>query len=134
MFESRPWPSIVVCITAFMFGCAPANQWVKAGASQQDFSTDSYDCEKDARQSGYYGGGLVGAVNMQAFFNRCLGAHGWSLENASSPSSLITTDFTHEQWEAGRSQCRAEAAAQSQATGGADFANAFDRCMKSHGL
>ena len=115
-----------------MFGCAPANRWLKAGASQQDFSTDSYDCEKDARQSGYYGGGLVGALNMQGLFYRCLAANG--LEKASSSSSLVTTDFTHEQWEAGRSQCRDEVAAQSQATGGADFANAFDRCMKSHGL
>src|SRR5208283_3186722 len=116
--DSRPSLSVVVCVSAIMFGCTPAAQWVKAGAGQQDFATDSYDCEKDARQSGYYGGGVVGAINMQGFFNRCMGAHGWSLDRASSPSTLVTTQFTQEQWEEGRRQCHDEATAQSQTAAG----------------
>jgi hypothetical protein len=60
-------------------GCA-RNVWVKDGADQQDFNVDHYSCEKDARQSGYYGTGLAGALNMQNFFNECMVAHGWHLE------------------------------------------------------
>lgn len=56
--------------------CAPTT-WVKSGASQQDYATDSYQCEKDARQSGYFGGGLIGAANMVEFSQRCMVAHGW---------------------------------------------------------
>jgi clan AA aspartic protease (TIGR02281 family) len=51
--------------------------WVKPGASQQEFTTDRYDCEKDARQSGYFGTGLLGAINMQNFFDNCMNAHGY---------------------------------------------------------
>lgn len=56
--------------------CAPP-VWTKPGASQQDYATDSYQCEKDARQSGYFGGGIVGAANMVDFQQRCMVAHGW---------------------------------------------------------
>jgi hypothetical protein len=60
--------------------------WNKPGATQQDFATDSYACEKDARQSGYFGGGLTGALNMQEFDDRCMVAHGWHLSNQTSPT------------------------------------------------
>ena len=52
--------------------------WDKPGASQQDYAVDSYNCEKDMRQSGYYGGGLVGAINASDFESRCMVAHGWT--------------------------------------------------------
>jgi hypothetical protein len=52
--------------------------WDKAGSSQQDFQRDSYACERDARQSGYFGGGLLGAANFEAFQDRCMGAAGWT--------------------------------------------------------
>jgi hypothetical protein len=61
--------------------CGAPKVWNKAGATQQDFATDSYACEKDSRQSGYYGGGLVGAINMQEFNNRSMIAHGWYLSS-----------------------------------------------------
>jgi hypothetical protein len=117
-----------------VFGCAPG-KWSKDGAAQQDFATDSYDCEKDARQSGYYGGGLVGAANMQGFFNRCMEAHGWRLVNAASTSASITTSspsFTRDQWEDAKRTCHDQATAQSNGTG--NFPEAFDRCMRSHGM
>ena len=60
-------------------GCAPT-VWVKPGASQQDYNVDSYGCEKDARQSGYFGTGLVGALNMRKFYNECMVAHGWAAQ------------------------------------------------------
>lgn len=54
--------------------------WVKPGATQTDYQVDSYACEKDARQSGYFGGGLAGTINMNDFFSRCMVAHGWSVQ------------------------------------------------------
>jgi hypothetical protein len=60
-------------------GCAPA-VWNKPGATSQDFATDKYACERDARQSGGFGTGIAGAIEVQEFFNRCLVAHGWEAQ------------------------------------------------------
>ena len=65
-----------------LFGCAPSapqTVWTKQGAADGAYQADSYDCEKDARQSGYFGTGLIGAVYMKKFFERCMYAHGWGL-------------------------------------------------------
>ncbi len=61
-------------------GCAPT-VWTKVGASTQDFTSDQYACERDSRQSGGFGTGIAGAFQVQAYFNRCMGAHGWGLED-----------------------------------------------------
>jgi hypothetical protein len=66
-----------------LVGCAQ-KVWYKPGATQQDFAVDSYACEKDARQSGYFGSGLVGQINFQDFGERCMVAHGWSISNSSA--------------------------------------------------
>lgn len=58
-------------------GCAQI-VWNKPGATQQDFQRDSYQCERDARQSGYFGGGLAGAINFREFQQRCMMAAGWT--------------------------------------------------------
>lgn len=51
-----------IAVTAFMAiaigGCAAPAVWVKAGATAQDYNVDAYECERDSRQSGYYGDGL----------------------------------------------------------------------------
>jgi hypothetical protein len=64
-----------LCLTS----CASPMVWDKAGAIQEEYNQDSYACEKDARQSGYFGTGLVGALNMRDFFKRCMIAHGYTL-------------------------------------------------------
>jgi clan AA aspartic protease (TIGR02281 family) len=79
--------AIALCVA----GCA-RNVWVKPGATQADFNVDRYDCERDARQSGYFGTGLVGALNMQGFYNRCMVAHGWRLERQRQTQ---TVDYSH---------------------------------------
>jgi hypothetical protein len=66
-----------------LVGCAQ-KVWYKPGATQQDFAVDNYACEKDARQSGYFGTGLVGQINFEDFQGRCMVAHGWSLSNPSA--------------------------------------------------
>ena len=44
----------------------------------QKWAQDSYECERDARQSGYFGGGIAGAMAMRDFYDRCLAARGWT--------------------------------------------------------
>lgn len=73
---------ILLCAT----GCTPTT-WYKPGASQQDYATTSYECERDARQSGYFGLGLGGAIEMAAFESRCMGAHGYSRIGAQDPTA-----------------------------------------------
>ena len=62
-------------------GCASPMVWNKYGATQVDYQQDSYACEKDARQSGYFGTGIAGAINMRDFFKHCMVAHGWTLQS-----------------------------------------------------
>jgi hypothetical protein len=69
-----------VALVVLLAGCAPMI-WDKSGATQNDYNKDSYDCEKDARQSGYYGGGIAGGLEMKEFFKRCMVSKGYSLRN-----------------------------------------------------
>ena len=72
-----------------------ANQqrvWTRDGATDQDFTTDKYECEKDVRQSGYFGAGLIGAANMSNFAARCMEARGWRLEAQASAQDSPTAD------------------------------------------
>jgi hypothetical protein len=84
-------------LAILLSGCGPRAVWVKPGASQQDFTTDRYSCERDTRQSGYFGTGLIGAINMQHFFDSCMNAHGWYLQQqapvaaASAPAAASAT-------------------------------------------
>jgi hypothetical protein len=65
----------------FLFGIAAAGcartYWTKPGFNQADWNRDSYECERDMRQSGYYGSGLIGALNAQDFQEPCLVAKGY---------------------------------------------------------
>lgn len=75
-------------------GCATP-VWVKDGASEQDFTRDSYECERDARQSSYFGTGLVGAINMVEFQKRCMVARGWREQMAAymaSPGTIASPE------------------------------------------
>lgn len=62
-------------------GCATPPVFYKAGATQQDFVATKYTCERDSRQSGGFGTGIIGAINQQQFFGRCMEAQGWDLQN-----------------------------------------------------
>jgi hypothetical protein len=68
--------ALVLCL--MVAGCGPMI-WDKPGGTQADYNRDNYECERDARQSGYYGGGLAGALNMREFFKKCMVAHGYIL-------------------------------------------------------
>lgn len=67
-----------VIILISLGGCAQ-RIWDKPGGTRADFNRDSYTCEKDARQSGYYGGGIAGALAMRNFYDRCMVVQGYTL-------------------------------------------------------
>ena len=69
--------TIVVLVPFILAGCTQT-VWDKPGATQQDYNQDTYACEKDTRQSGYFGGGLMASLRMKEFFDRCMVAHGWT--------------------------------------------------------
>ena len=69
--------AILVVSLLAVAGCANSVRWVKDGATEQDFNRDSYGCERDVRQSGYYGTGVAGALNAQSFYARCMEANGY---------------------------------------------------------
>lgn len=75
-FPGRARYRFVLLYALSLLGCAPT-LWSKPGATQQDWATDSYVCERDARQSGHFGGGIVGAVNLKSFYERCLVSKGY---------------------------------------------------------
>jgi hypothetical protein len=80
-------PIALACL--FLAGCAQT-VWVKDGAGQQDFAKDSYGCERDMRQSGYYGTGLAGVANAQGFQDRRMVANGWHKEIQEAAPSAPT--------------------------------------------
>ena len=109
-------------------GCASqqSHHWEKEGGG--DFSADSYACERDTRQSGYFGGGLIGSANMLGFYNRCLTSKGWYLA-----TDKRVKEFSASDWDGVRQACMVDAKDTSRLTG-VSFPNAFDICMKSRGF
>ncbi|MDP1821962.1 MAG: hypothetical protein Q8L48_01925 [Archangium sp.] len=66
----------MVAIGLLGVSCAQT-RWYKQGATTAEFERERYECERDMRQSGYFGDGIAGAINMSDFFARCMHAHGW---------------------------------------------------------
>jgi hypothetical protein len=74
--------ALLACVVSAA-GCA-SWYWTKPGFNPADWNRDSYECERDMRQSGYYGAGWVGASNAQNFYERCLAARGYYKQRADS--------------------------------------------------
>ena len=96
---TRLWGLLVLLM---LVGCGTQMAWNKPGVTQAEFNRDRYSCERDARQSGYFGSGLAGAANMQGFFHRCMEAQGYTLEAQAAPvtsgaSDARTTPLSDEQ-------------------------------------
>lgn len=68
--------SLLLVVLIGLSGCAQMG-WEKPGSTIEEYRVDHYACEKDARQSGYFGGGIYGTVNMQKFFNSCMESKGY---------------------------------------------------------
>ena len=90
-----------LCILlAIAASCGPRMLWMKPGATEADFRRDSYECERDARQSGYFGTGFVGQMNMEQFAGRCMRAKGYELVPASSAGGGVprVTECPYDNW------------------------------------
>ena len=72
----RPAVILLMLATLATAGCAKTI-WTQPGITEQSYHTDTYECERDVRQSGYYGGGIAGALNMRDFYERCMRARGY---------------------------------------------------------
>src|SRR5262249_13388297 len=62
---------------AVLTGCA-SPRWAKVGLTQEQFRLESYECERDARQS-YHGGGdaVIGLFAVKSFYEQCMQAKGY---------------------------------------------------------
>ena len=96
--------SLALAAITLVSGCAQS-VWVKDGADAQDFARDSYQCERDVRQSGYYGAGLVGAANAKSFGDRCLVANGWHLESTAAYAAPVQSKEDYDRRSAAFATC-----------------------------
>ena len=71
--------TIILCCALVVSSCASRQPvtWNKDGGSQQEYAKDSYACEKDMRQSGNFGPGLIGQKRADEFVKACMRAHGY---------------------------------------------------------
>lgn len=74
---------LVLPLGAALFSCT-RTAWYKDGASAHDYRRESYECERDMRQSGYFGTGYLGQANAAGFFERCMEAQGWEQRTVES--------------------------------------------------
>jgi hypothetical protein len=81
MTQLRLKDSLVVVLLPLLAAaaCGPRMMWTKPNWNEQEARRDFYECERDARQSGYFGTGYAGAANMVEFQKRCLRAKGYRL-------------------------------------------------------
>jgi hypothetical protein len=89
--------SLMVAAVLCLGACGTRPNWVKTGATEEDFARDSHQCERDARASaGERGPGLAGGGGLAAEFESggyqagCLRRRGWTLAAeppAESPSA-----------------------------------------------
>jgi hypothetical protein len=70
--------SLLVVLAPLALGGCARYVYRHPNYTPEKWRVDSYECEKDARQSGYFGTGISGAMNFQAFYDRCLAARGWT--------------------------------------------------------
>jgi hypothetical protein len=68
---------VFVAIAVIQTGCGRA-MYRHPNYTPERWARDSYECERDTRQSGYFGTGVAAQINFQNFYDRCLAARGWT--------------------------------------------------------
>ena len=76
--------AMITTALALLFASCTPTVWEKPGAGQADFNQDSYECERDVRQS-RTGTGLLGTLDARGFYNRCMSAHGYHPNGGTAP-------------------------------------------------
>jgi hypothetical protein len=59
-----------------LVGCA-SPRWAKVGLTQEQFRLESYECERDARQSYHGGDAVIGLIVTKSFYEQCMQAKGY---------------------------------------------------------
>ena len=72
----RPGLLLWLVLGIFVSGCAKT-VWTKSGLTEAEYRADAYACERDMRQSGHFGTGLVGALEARDFYERCMVSKGY---------------------------------------------------------
>ncbi len=67
---------LLLVVGVLASGCAQT-VWTKSGLTEAEFRADDYACERDMRQSGYFGTGIAGALNAKGFRERCMQSKGY---------------------------------------------------------
>lgn len=77
----RSWLGIagLSVLTLGLVDCGARAHWTKTGMTAQEWQRDTYECERDLRQSGYFGNVFEAPGRMQQFYGRCLQAKGYRL-------------------------------------------------------
>jgi hypothetical protein len=65
--------ALVVVVLCMASGCARTIYYHHPDYTPERWATDSYECERDMRQSGDFGTG-----NRPTFYERCLSVRGWT--------------------------------------------------------
>lgn len=71
--------------------CTITSHWSKPGGTQAEFNKDSYECERDMRQSGHFGEGMAASFAMEGFYERCMVARGYT-KNADARQPTANRD------------------------------------------
>jgi hypothetical protein len=58
---------MAIMVAVLLSGCAHYT-WRHPEYTPEKWARERYECERDARQSGYFGTGITGAINFNAFF------------------------------------------------------------------
>ena len=61
-------------------GCAHEYHWTKDKVTPQAWTTDTYECERSARERAYVARAWMGHLTVQNFFDQCLLARGYYKE------------------------------------------------------
>jgi hypothetical protein len=121
--------AFLLLVALCLAGCGPTI-WDKPGLTRQEFNSDNYACEKDARQSGYFGTGIAGAINMNNFYKQCMVAHGYTevTSGAPAPAQPVSRpkDATFDASMRASNECHA----QGLSNGSAPEAKAFMACYE----
>jgi hypothetical protein len=74
--------SRLVCLLFLlgMCGCAHEYHWAKPNVSQQEWTKDTYECERSAKERAYFERAFMGHLTVQNFFDQCLLARGYYKE------------------------------------------------------
>ena len=70
---------LLVCLLG-MCGCAHEYHWAKANVTQQDWTKDSYECERSATERAYVARTCMGTLMVQNCFDPCLLARSYYKE------------------------------------------------------